>query len=169
MPTYQFHCVITRLKVSYKSEDISLWTDTEKEITYFCFLGGTACKSNDELTWWYLQFRKWLQCWFSSHSVSKFILYHQIDTEPERFVILSFKGNYTLKELTPKTCLFINHTSEPYSALDEWKLLKDVGGRVHLCSILDPNQGTRTLNKIIVSEIPRLEKKEREEEIYHTL
>ncbi len=162
MPTYHFHCVIKRLKVSYKSEDSSLWTDTEKEITYFCFLGGTACKSNDELT-------GWLQCWFSSHSVSKFILYHQIDTEPEIFVILSFKGNYTLKELTPKTCLFINHTSEPYSALDERKLLKYVGGRVHLCSILEPNQGTRTLNKIIVSEIPHLEKKEREEKIYHIL
>ncbi len=57
-----------------------------------------------------------------------------------------------------------------YSALDEWKLLKDVVGRVHLYSILDPNQGTRTLNKIIVSEIPHLEKKkEREEEIYRTL
>jgi len=45
-----------------------------------------------------------------------------------------------------------------------------VGGRVHLDSILDLNEGTRTHNKISDSEIPQLERQnEREEEIYHTL
>lgn len=83
-----------------------------------------------------------------------------------------FYGNDSLKELTHKSCLFINRTDELLhtQALDDWKLLQDVGGRVHLYGMLDLNQGTRTLNKISVSEIPHLERqKEREEEIYRTL